>query len=96
MGLGLKSFKGGVQSAWRDTAACAIRKFRADGDAVRVIAESENRKKDELFEFTEIHRNGVVTSLQFKWKWKVLVQPLSKEGIADCRSSKLALSAGGS
>ena len=41
-----------------DDAVRTIGQFRADGHAVGVIAQSQNRKEDQLFELAEIHRTG--------------------------------------
>jgi hypothetical protein len=53
--FGLESLECGVQSTRRDVASCTIRQFRTDGHAIGAIAESEDRKEDQLFEFAQIH-----------------------------------------
>ena len=54
--FGLEALERGVHRTRRDVASRAIRQFSADRHAVRVIAEPENRKEDQLFELAQIQR----------------------------------------
>lgn len=55
--LGLEAIERGVQRTRGDGASRAIRQFRANRHAVCVVAESQNRQKDQLFELAEIRRS---------------------------------------
>ena len=55
--LCLEAIERGVQRTRGEGASRTIRQFRANCHAVCVVAESQNRQEDQLFELAEIHRN---------------------------------------
>src|SRR5688572_4847463 len=61
--LCLEAIEGGVQRTRGDGASRTIRQFRANRHAVCVVAESQNRQEDQLFELAEIHRSCLVMDL---------------------------------
>jgi hypothetical protein len=47
--FGFETFQGGVEGARRNSASRAFHELGANGDAVGVVAQPQNRQKNELF-----------------------------------------------
>jgi hypothetical protein len=71
-------------------ASCPIRQFGADGDAIRVVAEPEDRQKNHLLEFPQIYAWRHLNCIVVQIKMPVNTRPINRDRLSVLAASTRA------